>query len=366
MPVPAPERMTRRQRRVLARNTRRASATIVLPAPVVGPVRAVLQRVLIALSVLVALALMVWLDADGYTDNSDGEVDLLDAFYYATVTLSTTGYGDITPVADRARLLNVLVVTPLRIAFLIVLVGTTLEVLTQRTREQLRQSRWRSSLHDHTVVVGYGTKGRSAVRALLDDGVDKGTIVVVDNDPEHIAEASDDGIAAISGDGTRADVLRRAEVEHAVRVIVAVPRDDAAVLVTLTVRRHNPRAYVVAAVREAENAGLLRDGGANNVVVSSEAAGRLLGVAASSPSTGAIFEDLLVPGQGLELAERDVLREEVGLPPRACRDLVVAIIRDGQTQMFHSEQNLKLRRSDRVVVVRPARDEQVPGAPAPS
>ena len=359
LPLPAPDRAARRQRKVEARAARRASATIVLPAPVIGPVRAVLQRVVIALAVLCAVALLVFFDSDGYTDNSDSEVDLLDAFYYATVTLSTTGYGDITPVSDNARLVNILVVTPLRITFLIILVGTTLEVLTQRTREQLRQNRWRSSLRDHTIVVGYGTKGRSAVRALLDDGAARSEIVVVDNDPEHISEASDDGIAAINGDGTRADVLRRADVEHAVRVIVAVPRDDAAVLVTLTVRRHNPRAYVVAAVRESENAPLLRDGGANGVVVSSEAAGRLLGVAASSPSTGAIFEDLLVPGQGLELAERDVQREEVGLPPRACRDLVVAIIRDGQTQMFHSEQNLKLRRSDRVVVVRPAREEGV-------
>ena len=346
--------MARRAQRFRRSSGRRASAAIVLPAPVVGPVRAVLQRVLIALTVLTAVALLVWLDGDGYRDGDERGVGLLDAFYYATVTLSTTGYGDITPLTDRARLVNVLVITPLRIMFLIILVGTTLEVLTQRTREQLRQNRWRSSLRDHTLVVGYGTKGRSAVRALVDDGTDPAQIVVVDPDIDHITDASDDGLAAVHGDGTRADVLRRAEVEHAVRVIVAVPRDDAAVLVTLTVRRHNPKAYVVAAVREAENAPLLRDGGANGVVVSSEAAGRLLGVAAASPSTGAIFEDLLVPGQGLELAERDVLREEVGLPPRACNDLVVAVIRDGQTQMFNAEQNLKLRRSDRVVVVRPS------------
>ena len=331
------------------------SATIVLPAPDVGPVRAVLQRVLIALGVLFAVATIVFLDRKGYRDTDAAGVDTyLDALYYATVTLSTTGYGDITPVTQEARLINVLVITPLRILFLIVLVGTTLEVLTQRTREQLRQNRWRSKLKDHTVVVGYGTKGRSAVRALLDDGADKARIVVVDNDPDHIADASDDGIAAIVGDGTRADVLRRADVEAAQRVIVAVPKDDSAVLVTLTVRRHNASAYIVAAVRESENAQLLRDGGANGVVVSSEAAGRLLGVAASSPTTGAIFEDLLVPGQGLELVEREVLREEVGLTPRATRDLVVAIIREGETQMFNVNQDVKLRKTDRVIVVRGA------------
>ena len=337
-----------------ARSAGRLGATVVLPAPAVGPVRAVVQRVVVALTVLLTVAVVVRLDRSGYRDVKPDPLSFLDALYYSTVSLSTTGYGDITPVSDGARLFNILVITPLRVLFLIVLVGTTLEVLTQRTREQLRQNRWRSSLNDHTVVVGYGTKGRSAVRALLDDGADRRQIVVVDNDPDHIADASDDGIVAVSGDGTRADVLRRAHVDTAVRVIVAVPRDDAAVLVTLTVRRANPTAYVVAAVRESENATLLRDGGANGVVVSSEAAGRLLGVAATSPSTGAIFEDLLVPGQGLELTERDVLREEVGLLPRACRDLVVAVIRDGETKLFTAESDTKLRRTDRVVVVRGA------------
>jgi voltage-gated potassium channel len=340
------------------RSAGRLTASVVLPRSTKGPVRAVLQRVLIALGVLMAVASVVYLDRDGYRD-IDGRVSFLDAVYYATVSLSTTGYGDITPVTTEARLVNIFVITPLRILFLIVLVGTTLEVLTERTREQYRQNRWRSSLRDHTVIVGYGTKGRSAFRALLENGADKATVVAVDNDPDHIADAGDDGIAAIVGDGTRADVLSRAGIETAARVVVAVPRDDAAVLVTLTVRRHNPTAYVVAAVRESENAGLLRDGGADGVVVSSEAAGRLLGVAASSPSTGAIFEDLLVPGQGLELIDRPVEREEVGLPPRQCRDLVVAVVRDGETQMFSQGMDLKLRKSDRVVVVRDAKQAEI-------
>ncbi len=343
-----------------SRSKGRVTGDVVLPRGKVGPVRAVLRRIFVALATLAGVAMIVWLDRDGYTDTSDGQVDLLDAFYYATVSLSTTGYGDITPVSDQARLVNILIVTPLRLLFLIILVGTTLEVLTERTRDQIRQNRWRSHLREHTVVVGYGTKGRSAVRALLDDGVDKASIVAVDNDPEHIADAGDDGIAAVVGDGTRTDVLRRADIEHARRVIVAVPKDDAAVLVTLTVRRHNPTAYVVAAVRESENAPLLREGGANGVVVSSEAAGRLLGVAATSPVTGAIFEDLLVPGAGLELSERVVSREEVGLAPRACRDLVVAIIRDGETTMFTAQDGMKLRRSDRVVVVRGATGHGAP------
>ncbi len=315
--------------------------------------RAVTKRLVIALLALLVSTLAVWLDGDGYRD-VDGVITFGDALYFSAVSLSTTGYGDITPITDQARLVNIFLITPLRVLFLIVLIGTTLEVLTDRTRAQFRQNRWRSSLRDHTVVVGYGTKGRSAVRALLDDGFDRHQIVVVDNDPAHLADAGDDGVAAVSGDGTRSEVLRRAEIEQAARVIVAVPRDDAALLVTLTARRNNPSAFIVSAVRESENAGLLRDGGADGVVVSSEAAGRMLGVAAAKPATGEVFEDLLVPGEGLELSERDVEREEVGLSPRESRDLVVAIVREGETTLFHAAVNLRLRKTDRIVVVRPA------------
>ncbi len=127
------------------------------------------------------------------TTTTDSSVDLLDAAYYATVTLSTTGYGDITPVSDSARLTNILVITPLRVLFLIILVGTTLEVLTERTREEWRLSRWRSTLRDHTVVVGFGTKGRSAIQTVCATGLKKQQVVVVDPSTKVIDAATAEG-----------------------------------------------------------------------------------------------------------------------------------------------------------------------------
>ena len=58
---------------------------------------------------------------------------------------------------------------------------------------------------------------------------------------------------------------------------------------TLTVRAANREAHLVAGVREAENSPLLRHSGADEVVVSSEAAGRLMGVASASPPTGSVL-----------------------------------------------------------------------------
>ena len=347
--------MTAPRRRRLGPTPLRADSTVLLPRHERGPLRSVLRRLGLGLGVLTAVALLVWLGREGYRDSTDdGSVDLLDAFYYATVSVTTTGYGDIVPASDSARLLNILVVTPLRIVFLIILVGTTLEVLTERSREQFRQTRWRSTLHSHTVVVGYGTKGRSAVRALTEDGLDPEQVVVVDPDERRAAEATADGLAVVRGDATRAQVLELAGIAAAATVVVSVPRDDTAVLVALTARAANPGARLVVAVREAENAPLLRHSGADEVVVSAEAAGRLLGVAAASPVTGAVLTDLLEPGHGLEIVTRQVRADEIGGGGRDVADAVLAVRRDGRTLPYTAPEVEPLREGDVLVVVRSA------------
>jgi voltage-gated potassium channel len=334
-----------------------------LPAIGLDPVRAIARRVLIALAVLVFVVFIVWLDRTGYNDTSDGAVDLLDALYYSTVSLSTTGYGDITPVSDSARIVNVVLITPLRVLFLIVLVGTTLEALTSRGREQLRLNRWRKTVRDHTVIVGYGVKGRSAVATLLSNGVEAERIVVVDPSPAAIAEANELGLVGVLGDATRSDVLRRARVPEATQIIVTTGRDDASVLSTLTARQLNPHAEIVVAIREEENVGLVRQGGANSVIISSDAVGRLLGLATVSPALGNVLEDLISTGEGLEVAERDVTPREEGQVPRQIDDLVIAVVRDGDALPYYSPAVGHLVRGDRVIVVRPA--EELPWAPRP-
>ncbi len=341
------------RRRRLTALPQAASPTVHLPHPVRSPVFSVARRLAVAFSLLVLVAVVVYLDRDGYKDNS-GPMGLLDAFYYATVTLSTTGYGDVVPASDQARAVNVLVITPMRVLFLIILVGTTLEVLTERTREQVRQTRWRSSLDEHTVVIGYGTKGRNAVSVLIEDGTPLDDLVVVDAEQSHVDEAIADGIAAVLGDGTRSAVLARAHVDRASRVVVAVPRDDTAVLAALTVRAANPRARLVVSVREAENAPLLRHSGADQVIVSSEAAGRLLGVGAASPATGELLGDLLEPGRGLELAVRSVRATEVGGNHGPAGERILAVVRDGRTLAFTDPVCQPLQDGDELVVVQSA------------
>jgi voltage-gated potassium channel len=323
-----------------------------MPVGTQGPVRAITKRVIGALLALGATVMLVYFGRDGYRDVNEDGLTLLDSFYYATVSLSTTGYGDITPASQSARLVNVLVITPLRVLFLIVLVGTTLEVLTDRSRQALRIQRWRSKVSDHVVVVGYGTKGRSAVATLLGDGVPAEEIVVVDSDTSALDAATSQGLVTVHGSGTRSEVLRLAGVPRARSVIVATSQDDAAVLVTLTARELAPRADIVASVREAENVHLLRQSGARSVVVSSETAGRLLGLATSTPTVVEMIEDLLTPDAGFAIAERDVEPSEVGGSPRHLPDIVLGVVRDGRLYRVDAPAVDSIEPGDRLLYVK--------------
>ena len=344
---------------------RRVPNLVSLPERVRSPWFELSRRLLLALGILVGTVLLVWIDRDGYVDNGDpgSGVSLIDAIYYTTVTLSTTGYGDIAPVEPHARLINAFVITPARIAFLVLLIGTTLEVLASQGREMFRVARWRKRMGKHVVVIGYGTKGRSAVETLVNNGTELEDVVVVDPSPVAMQDAHADGLAVVTGDATRREVLRRAGVADAEQVIITTDRDDSNVLATLTVRQLNPDAWIVAAVREQENAPLMRQSGADSVITSSDAVGRLLGLSTVSPTLGSVMEDLLTYGDGLEVAERELLVSEVGQQPQRLPDQVIAVVRDEKVYRYFDPVVTQLARGDRLVVVRPAKE--LPWAPRP-
>ena len=308
---------------------------------------------LLAAGLLAVSAVIVYLGRYGYRDSAHpGQpLSVLASVYYATVTLSTTGYGDIVPVSDTARLVNTVLITPIRVVFLIVLVGTTLEVLTERTRMSWRITRWRAKVTDQVVVVGYGSKGRSVIRTLNESGVPKQAIVVIDSLAEAVAEANAAGLVAVAGDGTRSEVLRQAEAGRAGQVVIAVNRDDTAVLIALTARQLNPSATIVAAVREEENRDLLRRSGADHVVVSSDAAGQMLAISTVRPSAAKVIADLLDHGRGLDLFERPVDKSEVGASAREVAGTVIAVIRGGDVLAAHDPRAVRLEEGDQLILV---------------
>jgi voltage-gated potassium channel len=328
-------------------------SAVSLPSRRFSPLAVVAIRAALAAALVALTTAIVYLDRTGYIDTAEPRqpIDLIASFYFATVTLSTTGYGDIVPVTSSARLVNALVITPVRVLFLILLIGTTFEVLAGRTRLAWRIARWRNRLSGHTVVAGYGTKGRSALATLRDAGLPTDLVVVVDNSPAVIAELNRTGLAGVSGDATRRQVLAGARIRDAARLVIAVGRDDTAVLIALTARQLNPEIVIVAAVREAENEPLLRQSGADQVVVSSDAAGRLLGLSTLNPAVGHVLGQLLDRGHGLGLNERPADRTEIGRPASQAAAGAVAVVRDSQVLAVDDPAAQQLRDGDRIVLV---------------
>lgn len=325
------------------------------------------KRALIAAGCIAFTTMVVYLDRAGYVDNANDEsgahLTILDALYYTTVSLSTTGYGDIVPVTESARMINIFVVTPMRLLFLVVLVGSTIEVLTTRTRQAIREQRWRKKVDHHTIIIGYGVKGRSAVNTLIDDGVDPHTIIVIGQTREEVSDATDSGCVGVIGDARRDDVLMRAAIERSARIIIAADSDDTAVLITLNARRLAPAStHIAVAAREAQNVPVFRQSGANAVITTAEAAGRLLGISTVYPVAGAMMEDLLDPGRGLGVIERTVRPEEEG---KTVGDLlnqgeiVLATVQKGKVTRFDQGKDHILRQNETLVVIRHGETEGI-------
>ncbi len=341
------------------------SEQLSLPARPGGPLSSILTRIAIAVGCVVVTTLLVWIERDEYNDGKGTPLGWIDALYYSTVTLSTTGYGDVTPYGETARLVNALVITPLRFVFLIVLVGTTIEVLTKRSRDEFRAQRWRRHMKGHTVVIGYGVKGQSTVDALIEAGIPAAQIVVVDPELAAAQAANKKGCAAVVGDATREVTLAQAKVGVAKQIVVAANSDDTSVLVTLTARRLAPDADIVASAREGQNIEVLRQSGADVVIATAESAGRMLALSLTSPAAGHLFADLLEPVEGLEIVERATTPAELGVDPGSLikqGELVLAVVRKGQIHRFDQGRVGVLQRDDHLVVVRAVPDDGQPTA----
>jgi voltage-gated potassium channel len=203
------------------------------------------------------------------------------------------------------------------------------------------------------IVCGFGVKGRAIVAELLAHGHRPQEIVVIDAVEQAVSDAAAIGVVALRGDASSEALLRAAVVERAGYVLAAPSRDDACVLICLTVRSLAPEVWLVAAAREEENVKLLYRSGANLVVSPSVSGGRLMAAAVRQREVPRFLEDLLSFGQGVDAAERVVRPEEAGRTVRDLPDLASALVLGvarGERRYFYNQcADLPLAAGDVVV-----------------
>jgi len=201
--------------------------------------------------------------------------NFVDALYFAVVTASTVGYGDVTPISPTARLfaLSYLVLGTASFAIALgTLLGPAIEARFQRALGAMSDSEL-TLLDDHLVVVGYGDLTEPIIEELADGDRE---FVVITRDREKATRLSEREIHVLVGDPSDEEPLERAGIDRA-RALVAATDDDAQdALAILTARELNPELRIVAAATDRENTKKLRRAGADAVISPAVIGGHML------------------------------------------------------------------------------------------
>ena len=312
-------------------------------------------RVGAALLLVSIVVLIHWIDRDGLVDHADGHVSFLDVVYFTMISITTTGFGDIAPVSNQSRLVEAVVVTPIRFMVLFIFIGAAYTFVIKHGWEKWRMARIQEQLSDHIVVLGYGVSGSEAVAELIDRGTDPRCIVVMDTDSDRLAVAEAAGCNVIEADASRDEHLMAARIDMARTVLVSAGRDDSSILIVLTVQHLAPHVPISVVIRAADNELLAHQAGADNVINPVRFTGLLLAGSAQGAHIAEYLADLASVSGKVQLIERPVLPEEIGrsIDQLSSGGRGLRVYRDGCPHGFWEPEAKILQAGDIVVEIAP-------------
>ena len=309
-------------------------------------------RMAIMIGMIVFIVAFLWFERDSLRDNIDGHISFSDVIYFTMISATTTGYGDIVPVTDRARLFDALVVTPIRVFFLLLLAGTAYTFIIKRTWNRWLMKLIQKNLRDHILIAGFGVSNDKALEELLKRGTPARRIVVIDDEQEALDRASECGVAVLRGDAARDETLLAAHVDRAAALLVSTGRDDSNILVVLTARKLSPEVKISVTIRETDNEDIARQAGADTVINPVSFSGLLLASSLEGPHRAEYLNDLATSEGRVMLRERIVGDGEVGRSPHEiCTGQVVRLIREGRAHAAGDPVFQSLRAGDRILEI---------------
>lgn len=273
-------------------------------------------------------------------------LDWLTAAYFVLSTMTTTGYGDITP--DRKDVVDVVMAMVLMLSGVVftgIFIAIAASMLTraQWVRAQgLRRIRRRG----HIVVCGAGSIGSGVIELLLGFGK---PLVVVEATPDAamVERARDLGFDLLTGDASRDDTLDLCNLDAAHSLVALTNFDTLNLEIALGARARNPNMPIVLRIADASFAASIARHFDFRTTYSAAAlaAPAFAGLARMPGARGRITLD----GQELAIAEyRLWSARETAPPPTA---IPIAVARDGGLMLIHSFAGLDA--GDRVLALTP-------------
>ncbi|MFK4873550.1 YbaL family putative K(+) efflux transporter [Novosphingobium sp. ZW T3_23] len=127
---------------------------------------------------------------------------------------------------------------------------------------------------ERVVLVGYGRVGRLVAQGLAQDAR---SLVIVEERPDLVERAREAGHEVLAGNASEVEVLDRAAIRDATRLMIAIPEGFEAGVIAQRARQLNPGIEILARAHSDEEVDHLRKVGADHVVMGErEIARRLL------------------------------------------------------------------------------------------
>ncbi|MBN2329003.1 MAG: potassium channel protein [Candidatus Omnitrophica bacterium] len=206
-------------------------------------------------------------------ENARSPRSLIDAIYWAVETISTTGYGDITPRTAVGRLwvtgFSIIGLITVGCAGAYALAFIMEGHLTLAVRER-KMAKVMKTLQKHYIICGLGRVGREIVRQFRANPKE---YVVIDHDLQTLEEYLNNDELRIVGDPTHDEVLKEAGIENAHGLITCLPSDADNVFTILTAKGLNPSIFIISRGENEHSRNKLLRAGANRVVMPSHIGG---------------------------------------------------------------------------------------------
>jgi voltage-gated potassium channel len=202
--------------------------------------------------------------------------NFIEAVYYTVITMSTVGYGDITPRSPEARLFTVSLVVLGLAVFATSLPAIVAPLIDKRMMNLLQPRRKKMKRASHIIVVGDGPLAQDAARALAARGLQ--VTAILSQKPDAEADQPEDFVV---GDGSDTETLRRIDITEA-RAVLALSEDDSYnAFVVLAAKELNPNVHTVAAVSDTRNTGRIARTRPDVLLALPQLGGELLAMALS-------------------------------------------------------------------------------------
>jgi len=235
-------------------------------------------------------------------DNNNPNIhNLFDAFYWALVTISTVGYGDISPVTLEGRTVSMLIIVTG-----VGLISFFTSIIVSSFAERLNILREDRVIHETvkkknlTVICGYGLLGQLVAQGLEKEHVE---FIVLEKDATRAELAHNNGYSAICADATESTIFEHLGIDDRISNVLCLTADDVQnAFIAINVKSLNAKVLVTARCSDEGIAKNLEFAGVDKVIIPEEIAGMMGLVYAGEPVA---FEVLLsiVEGKGKTLID---------------------------------------------------------------